>query len=183
MLQYLDANDGAASRESPDLVDAYLSLASLVLRYHVTVLTDDTAQFSGVVQYAIQCLQLRERPSLKAAAHFLSDFILHSAAEPLHVAVFPPLLAALLHAILVHAPRTIVPNLAEVMYRVITRAPQTARDSLQALLLGPQAVPCARLNEADRKAALRVLVGTRQMRRFKDYVRELHVKAQGLDVV
>ncbi|KNE57716.1 hypothetical protein AMAG_04573 [Allomyces macrogynus ATCC 38327] len=183
MLQYLVANDGAASRESPDLVDAYLSLTSLVLRYHAIVLTADTAQFTSIVQYAIQCLQLRERPSLKAAAHFLSDFILHSAAEPLHAVVFPSLLAALLHAILVHAPRTIVPNLAEVMYRVITRAPQTARDSLQALLLGPQAVACARLNETDRKAALRVLVGTRQMRRFKDYVRELHVKAQGLDVV
>jgi hypothetical protein len=70
MLVHLSSNQGIHSREQPELVDGFLTLLSLTLRNQI-VFFYTLPHLKEIVHYATDCLQLKERTSLKASVHFL----------------------------------------------------------------------------------------------------------------
>jgi hypothetical protein len=80
------------------------------------------------------------------------------------------------------APRTMIPNFAEVLYRMITKYPNLAREHLQLFFLDPAVGFPGPFTMEDRKSVLRLLLSTRQLKRFKDVIRELNIKAHGLQI-
>ncbi|KAI9189513.1 hypothetical protein H9P43_000946 [Blastocladiella emersonii ATCC 22665] len=195
VLAALTAGDeGAArARDNPDLVDSFVSLLRVFLRASPAALYA-SGLLPPVLEFVVQCLTLKERMSLKAASHFLCEYITHAVAAEysaqigeINVAVFPRLLATLMRSLLNDAPRSIVPNFAEILFRAISLAPNLCRECLTVLLVtgDPQRgelVPSLHpLTRDERTKLVRYLMGTRQIKRFKDHVREAHAKATGIE--
>ncbi|KAI9217960.1 armadillo-type protein [Blastocladiella britannica] len=184
----LSRDNAARSREMPDMVDAVLSLGGSVLRAQPTLLYESNGLLPVLV-FASQSLMLNERMSMKAAAHFLCQYIQHTvtheytaALDAVNMQFMPQLVAILINAILNTAPTSIIPNMAEVLYRVISHVPSAAREWLHALLLGPQAIGSMHeISAKDRKVMVQKLLGTRQLKAFKDLVKGYYAQARGLE--
>ncbi|ORZ37114.1 armadillo-type protein [Catenaria anguillulae PL171] len=187
MIDTLSANNAAASREQPEMVDAFLTLCGAVLRANPArcikrVDSGGTRVFRKL--FDSQGARINEGGgALLVSIHCASGGArVIAQLDVVNEAVFPGLVAVLVRSLLNDAPRIIVPNYAEILFRVVSHMPNQSRMWLNELLVGPNAVPSAHpLSLEDRKALMRLVMGTRQLKRFKDHVKDYHAKACGLE--
>ncbi|KAJ3573233.1 hypothetical protein NP233_g2568 [Leucocoprinus birnbaumii] len=186
-----------AMESNPDIVQEFFVCMDRVAQ-------DFTGQFyqlpegalDTLMQCAITALSLQERYSLVAASNFLSSLIHRSALTdelmPHKCALVAAHGRSLMHAVLQGfagiAPRSVVPNLIEVLGTLMSRAGTTvetndsgtASEWMKDIIFSPDFIPSKATIE-DKEKFVKGIVGSRSLRRTRDAANQFTLVARGLE--
>ncbi|KAL7747197.1 hypothetical protein RI367_007408 [Sorochytrium milnesiophthora] len=164
----------------------------VAMRFSPSVLYDGlpVGLLQGALDFSIRCLGLQERLALKASIHFLNDFVgqdvSSACAKPYETlireaqaAIAPAAIRSAVEGITYKVPRSYVPNLSDLLYRLISLLPTESRQAMYEVFADPAIFP--NLTDEKRASFLKQILTTRQMKRFKDIVKELSMQTRGLE--
>ncbi|KAF9443602.1 ARM repeat-containing protein [Macrolepiota fuliginosa MF-IS2] len=186
-----------AMESNPDIVQEFFVCMDRVAQ-------DFTPQFyqlpegalDALMQCAITALSLQERYSLVAASNFLSSLIHRSALTdelmPHKCALVArhgrPLMRAVLQGFAGVAPRSVVPNLIEVLGTLMSRAGTrvetndsgTASEWMKDVIYAPDFI-LSKATMEDKEKFVKGIVGSRSLRKTRDAANQFTLVARGLE--
>jgi len=182
--------DGAMD-ENPDIVQEFFSCMDRVAQdFTSTFYTLPPGLLDGLVQCAIKTLSVQERYSLVAACNFLITLINRSSALNVHRT---SILAAhgrpLMHAVLVGfaavAPRSVLPNLIEILGTLLTKANDIggsggATQWMNEILMSNDFVPSKAGPDAKTKF-IKAVAGSRSLKKTREAAQQFTLVARGLE--
>lgn len=186
-----------AMESNPDIVQEFFVCMDRIAQ-------DFTGQFyqlpegalDALMRCAITALSLQERYSLVAASNFISSLIHRSAltAElmPHKCALVAThgrtLMRAVLQGFAGVSPRSVAPNLIEVLSTLMSRAGTTVETSdsgtasewMKEVIFSPDFIP-NKATVADKEKFVKAVVGSRSLRRTRDAANQFILVARGLE--
>ncbi|GAA6017231.1 hypothetical protein JCM10207_002578 [Rhodosporidiobolus poonsookiae] len=181
--------DLTAMNDNPDVVAAFLSFCSQIIRHYPRIFSVLPPHYlDAVLAFAERGLGMQEQFSLKSTIEVLLSSIQQTAmASPSSSAFLstltprlPSLFRALLTAIGGAVPRSHLPSLAEVLHAALLRAGEPARQALRGAL-AEEGFPSARV-DGERKAKFeRAVLAARTGRQIRQAVNDFALVCRGLE--
>jgi hypothetical protein len=179
--------------QRPDLAESLFSfLEACIKRNSAAVLTGEIVTFMQPLFYtSLSALEMQERNAFKANIQFLITFInLSSSSYQQPVTAYAPKQAVdsiiqsigaqlsdvIVAGLIIRMPRSSVPLAADLLFKLIHSYPVMMRQ-----LLKESMSKCSRPEQKDKDLAIKQLLGTRSVRKFKEHIKEFCIKARGLD--
>ncbi|KZP33116.1 ARM repeat-containing protein [Athelia psychrophila] len=178
-----------AMEANPDIVQAFFSCMDNLARDFVEALFRiDSGLFTGLIQCAIGSLALQERYSLVSACTFLGSLInktfasedLDNARGPFIEAHGRPMMKAILCGFAGTAPRSVVPNLIELLSTLLLRCPADSRVWMENILFADDFVS-SRADADAKNKFIKSLAGARTIKRTRDAAQQFTLIARGLE--
>ncbi|KAF8598080.1 ARM repeat-containing protein [Ceratobasidium sp. AG-I] len=182
--------DGAGSMEgNPDVAQDFFGYLTKVATHFPRVILEMQGEMADrLFGITATALTLQERYSLVNACNFMTIFLrktrneagLTEAGDALLRRQGGILVEALLLGIGGSAPRSTVPNLAELLANLVSRSPGEARTWMNTLLMAENSVN-ARIPAAAREKFMKTVLGTRSTKKTKEAANEYALVARGLE--
>ncbi|KAG8684324.1 hypothetical protein FRC08_013751, partial [Ceratobasidium sp. 394] len=180
---------GGAMEANPDVAQDFFGYLTKVGTHFPRVILEMQSEMSdGLFRITATALTLQERYSLVNACNFMTMFLrktrnensLAEAGDALLRRQGAILMEALLLGIGGSAPRSTVPNLAELLASLVSRAPAEARTWMNSLLMVDNPGN-ARIPAAAREKFMKAVLGTRSTKKTKEAANEYALVARGLE--
>lgn len=178
--------------QSPDLTEALFSfLETCVKRNSAALLAGQSLPFRPLFYLSVSALEMHERKAFKSNIQFLITLINVSsvryqqprtayAPKQIVDSIVQSIGAQLTDSIVVglveRIPRSNLPLVADLLFKLIHVYPQVIRIWLKEAM-----AKVSRPDQKDKDNAVKEMLGTRSIRRFKEIVKEFCIKARGLD--
>ncbi|GAA6037422.1 hypothetical protein JCM8097_008565 [Rhodosporidiobolus ruineniae] len=181
--------DAAAMSENPDVVAAFLSFCTQIIRHYPRLFTLLPAHYlDAVVQFAERGLQMQEQFSLKSTLELLLATVQQTAMASPSSSTFasvlparlPSLLSSLLEAVAGAVPRSHLVSLSEVLHAVLLRLGEPARATLRELL-SREGWPNARADGEKKGKFERAVLAARTGKQVRQAVNDFALVCRGLD--
>jgi len=178
-----------AMEANPDIVQAFFGCMDTLARDFVDAFYRlPPGAFDGLMQCAIESLALQERYSLVSACTFLVTLInrtflnddLHDAQRALVQVHGRPLMRAILCGFAGTAPRSVTPNLIELLPTLLTRHPADSRSWISDIMFADDFIPSKAGPEAKEKF-VKAVSSARSMKRMRDAAQQFALVARGLE--
>nr|ODO01293.1 hypothetical protein L204_02021 [Cryptococcus depauperatus CBS 7855] len=181
---------GEGMKEHPDIVEGWFKFChSFAERYPGVLLRLQPQQVSVYIELGLVGLGLQERFSLKSASDFFVALLvktrspspLESLFDPLLFAFGPSLLRALILSAGCEGPRSVIPNLAELLAALITRVSGSQMAGWLEDVLSVEGFPDRRATPASKKKLRDAILKSRTTRRMREALHEFALIARGLE--
>lgn len=176
------------SKPFPLSVDTH-TLSQLSSRFPGVLLRLPSHSVEGYMTLGVLGLGAQERFSLKSTSDFfvalLSNTKYPSPLEPLSEDLFRHFGAQILRSLLLSAgsegPRSVIPNLAELLACLVQRIPGEAMASWLNAILVEEGFPSAKSTPASKDRLKEVVLKSRTTKRMREALHEFALVARGLD--
>ncbi|ODN73851.1 hypothetical protein L202_07374 [Cryptococcus amylolentus CBS 6039] len=184
------AFQGEGMKEHPDIVEGWFKFChSLAERFPGVLLRLQPQQIEAYIQLGLAGLALQERFSLKSASDFFVALLsktrnpspLEDMMEPLLDAFGPALLRALILSAGSEGPRSVIPNLAELLANLVTRVSAQHLAPWLDGILGVDGFPDVRATPESKKKLKDAVLRSRTTRRMREALHEFALVARGLE--
>ncbi|GAA5900459.1 hypothetical protein JCM5296_001552 [Sporobolomyces johnsonii] len=181
--------DLAAMSENPDVVAAFLSFCSQIVRHYPRIFTALPSHYlDAVLAFAERGLGMQEQFSLKSTIELLLSSVQQTKMASASSATFratllprtPSILREVLLAVAGGVPRSHLPSLSELLHACLLRLPEQARPALKELLATP-GWPNERTGEEAKGKFERAVLSARTGRQVRQAVSDFALLARGLD--
>ncbi|KZV82789.1 ARM repeat-containing protein [Exidia glandulosa HHB12029] len=175
--------------KNPDIAQAFFKFLEQVATNFIWAFFDlPPIAFAAMMQCSLTALAVQERYSLVAASSFLQRFLqIALAADTLteqtnnFIQTYgKPMVSALLFGIAGVAPRSVIPNLAELLSKLISSKSELCRLWMTEILFSPEFENC-KADEDAREKFLKALMSSRSPKRTRDSAVQFALVARGLD--
>ncbi|CUA76173.1 Myb-binding protein 1A [Homo sapiens] [Rhizoctonia solani] len=182
-------NSGAAMETNPDVAQDFFGYLTKVGGHFPKVILEMSGDIAdGLFRITATALTLQERYSLVNACNFMTMFLrktrndgaLFASADAQLRGQGAVLMEALLLGIGGSAPRSTVPNLAELLSNLVSRVPNEARTWMGSLLMADNPAN-AKIPRAAREKFMKAVLGTRSTKKTKEAANEYALVARGLE--
>ncbi|RDX49711.1 ARM repeat-containing protein [Lentinus brumalis] len=174
---------------NPDIVRAFFGCMEGFAQHFVPVFYRLTQElFNALIQCAISAMSLQERYSLVSVCTFLSSLIVRTASNDDLIgakAAFAQahgasIMRALLHGFAGVAPRSVLPNLLELLSTLTGKYPAESKQWMTSILFADDFYPCRATDDAKSKF-IKAVFGTRSLKRTREAVQQFTIVARGLE--
>ncbi|KAI0714221.1 ARM repeat-containing protein [Cerioporus squamosus] len=174
---------------NPDIVRAFFGCMEVYAHSFLPVFYRLPQElFNALIQCTISALSLQERYSLASACTFLSSLICRTASNDDLVgakAAFAEahgasIMRALLFGIAGVAPRSVMPNLTELLSMVTGKYPAESKQWMSSTLFADDFYPCRATVDAKNKL-IKAIFGTRSLKRTREAAQQFTIVARGLE--
>ncbi|GAA5962607.1 hypothetical protein JCM21900_001273 [Sporobolomyces salmonicolor] len=181
--------DLAAMSENPDIVSAFLSFCSQIVRHYPRIFTALPSRYlDAVLAFAERGLGVQEQFSLKSTIELLLSSVQQTkmasaSSATFHATLLPrtrSILRAVLLAVAGGVPRSHLTSLSELLHACLLRLPEQARPALKELLATP-GWPSERTGEDAKGKFERAVLSARTGRQVRQAVSDFALLARGLD--
>ncbi|GAA5886599.1 hypothetical protein JCM6882_005828 [Rhodosporidiobolus microsporus] len=181
--------DLAAMAENPDVVAAFLSFCTQIIRHYPRIFTVLPAHYlDAVVAFGERGLGMQEQFSLKSTIELLLSTVQQTAFASASSTTFstvlsprlPSLLSALLLAIAGSVPRSHLTQLSELLHACLLRLGEPARQGLKGLL-AQEGWPDARVDRERKDKFERAVLSARTGKQVRSAVSDFALVCRGLD--
>ncbi|WVQ72312.1 hypothetical protein IAR50_001862 [Cryptococcus sp. DSM 104548] len=181
---------GEGMKEHPDIVEGWFKFChSFAERFPGVLLRLQPQQVEAYIQLGLAGLSLQERFSLKSASDFFVALLsrtrnpspLESVMEPLLDAFGPALLRALILSAGSEGPRSVIPNLAELLANLVTRVSAQSLAPWLDGILSVDGFPDVRATPESKKKLKDAILRSRTTRRMREALHEFALVARGLE--
>ncbi|OXG35215.1 hypothetical protein C367_00450 [Cryptococcus neoformans Ze90-1] len=181
---------GEGMKENPDIVEGWFKFChSFAERYPGVLLRLQPHQVESYIQLGLAGLRLHERFSLKSASDFFVALLSKTRFPSPLEAIFDPLLHAfgpsLLHALILSAgsegPRSVIPNLAELLAGLVTRVSGDVMSAWLEGVLSIEGFPDPRATLESKKKLKTAILKSRTARRMREALHEFALVSRGLE--
>ncbi|GAA5942346.1 hypothetical protein JCM1841_003527 [Sporobolomyces salmonicolor] len=181
--------DLAAMSENPDIVSAFLSFCSQIVRHYPRIFTALPSHYlDAVLAFAERGLGMQEQFSLKSTIELLLSSVQQTkmasaSSATFHATLLPrtrSILRAVLLAVAGGVPRSHLTSLSELLHACLLRLPEQARPALKELLATP-GWPSERTGEDAKGKFERAVLSARTGRQVRQAVSDFALLARGLD--
>ncbi|GAA5825370.1 hypothetical protein JCM11251_006954 [Rhodosporidiobolus azoricus] len=181
--------DLAAMVENPDVVAAFLSFCTQIIRHYPRIFSVLPAHYlDAVVAFGERGLGMQEQFSLKSTIELLLSVVQQTAFASPSSRVFasvlsprlPSLLSALLIAIAGSVPRSHLTQLSELLHACLLRLGEPARQSLKGLL-AQERWPNGRVDKEKKDKFERAVLSARTGKQVRSAVSDFALVCRGLD--
>ncbi|CAG8504703.1 10566_t:CDS:10 [Paraglomus occultum] len=175
--------------DCPDVVNSYFELLSkFIMKCPVSFYSIPSDMFKSIIMFSIASLRTNERLALKAAINFMKEFLgqsyhddqLNAASEKVIMTYGLEIMTELLAGIGGKTPRSYVPSVADVLYKMTSRHVEASSNWLR-VLLSQDNFPSPNVKQDAKDLFAKSILGTRNIRRYKDLVNEFSLKCRGLE--
>ncbi|KAL1406931.1 hypothetical protein Q8F55_006343 [Vanrija albida] len=176
-------------RDNPDVVEAWFKFCSAISsRYPGVLLRLPTQVIEAYMALGIMGLGTQERFSLKTAAEFFHALLNHtrypspleSAVEPLISHFGPQILRALLLSAGSEGPRSVIPNLADLLTALVTRVPGPEMSNWLDGVLAEEGFPDPRATAESKSRLKGTILRSRTSKKMQMALHEFALVARGL---
>ncbi|KAG8710072.1 hypothetical protein FRC11_004913, partial [Ceratobasidium sp. 423] len=182
-------NSGAAMEANPDVAQDFFGYLTKVGGHFPKVILEMSGDIAdGLFRITATALTLQERYSLVNACNFMTMFLRKTRNDGALLASADAQLrkqgAILMEALLLgiggSAPRSTVPNLAELLSNLVSRVPNEARTWMGSLLMADNPTN-AKIPATAREKFMKAVLGTRSTKKTKEAANEYALVARGLE--
>ncbi|CAE6434915.1 unnamed protein product [Rhizoctonia solani] len=182
-------NSGAAMETNPDVAQDFFGYLTKVGGHFPKVILEMSGDIAdGLFRITATALTLQERYSLVNACNFMTMFLRKTRNDGALIAPADAQLrkqgAILMEALLLgiggSAPRSTVPNLAELLSNLVSRVPNEARTWMGSLLMADNPTN-SKIPIAAREKFMKAVLGTRSTKKTKEAANEYALVARGLE--
>ncbi|WVF66636.1 hypothetical protein IAT40_001376 [Kwoniella sp. CBS 6097] len=181
---------GDGMRDHPDVVEGWFKFCSaLASRFPGVLLRLSSQMVEAYMSLGLMGLGTQERFSLKSASEFFVALLantrypspLEPLSDPLLAHFGPLILRALLLSAGSEGPRSIIPNMAELLAGLVGRASPTDMAVWLDGVLGQNGFPDPRATPDAKKKLKEVILRSRTTRKMREALHEFALVARGLD--
>ncbi|CAE6368411.1 unnamed protein product [Rhizoctonia solani] len=182
-------NSGAAMEANPDVAQDFFGYLTKVGGHFPKVILEMSGDIAdGLFRITATALTLQERYSLVNACNFMTMFLRKTRNDGALVAPADAQLrkqgAILMEALLLgiggSAPRSTVPNLAELLSNLVSRVPNEARTWMGSILMAENPTN-TKIPAVAREKFMKAVLGTRSTKKTKEAANEYALVARGLE--
>nr|XP_019048282.1 hypothetical protein I302_02051 [Kwoniella bestiolae CBS 10118]OCF27212.1 hypothetical protein I302_02051 [Kwoniella bestiolae CBS 10118] len=182
--------DGEGMKEHPDVVEGWFKFcSSLASRFPGVLLRLPPQIVEGYMSLGLMGLGTQERFSLKSVSEYFVALLANtrypSPLEPLSDPLFahfgPSILRALLLCAGSEGPRSVIPNMAELLAALVGRIKGEEMSSWLDQVLSQEGYPDPRATAASKKKLKEAVLRSRTARRMREALHEFALVARGLD--
>ncbi|WRT63297.1 uncharacterized protein IL334_000202 [Kwoniella shivajii] len=182
--------DGEGMKEHPDVVEGWFKFcSSLASRFPGVLLRLPPQMVEGYMSLGLMCLGTQERFSLKAASEFFVALLantrfpspLESLSDPILAHFGPMILRALLLCAGSEGPRSVIPNMAELLSALVGRVKADDMAGWLDGILNQDGFPDPRATLASKKKLKETILRLRTARKMREALHEFALVARGLD--
>ncbi|CAG8458064.1 10209_t:CDS:10 [Paraglomus brasilianum] len=175
--------------DCPDVVNSYFELLSkFIMKCPISFYSIPSDMFKSIIMFSIAGLRTYERLALKAAINFMKEFLgqsyhddqLNAASEKVIMTYGLEIMTELLAGIGGKTPRSYVPLVADVLYKMTSRHVEASSNWLR-VLLSQDNFPSRNVKQDAKDLFAKSILGTRNIRRYKDLVNDFSLKCRGLE--
>ncbi|WWD06250.1 hypothetical protein V865_004336 [Kwoniella europaea PYCC6329] len=182
--------DGEGMKEHPDVVEGWFKFcSSLASRFPGVLLRLPPQIVEGYMSLGLIGLATQERFSLKSVSEYFVALLANtrypSPLEPLSDPLFahfgPSILRALLLCAGSEGPRSVIPNMAELLAALVGRIKGEDMSRWLDQILSQEGFPDPRATPASKKKLKEAVLKSRTARRMREALHEFALVARGLD--
>ncbi|WVQ82597.1 hypothetical protein IAT38_004727 [Cryptococcus sp. DSM 104549] len=182
--------EGEGMKEHPDITEGWFKYCSAFAeRYPGVLLRLQPQQVEAYISLALMGLGMQERFSLTSCAQFFIAFLsktrfpspLESLADPLLFQFGPLLLRALLLCAGSEGPRSVIPNMAELLASLVARVSGEMMAGWLEGVLMVDGFPDPRATGEAKKKLKEAILRSRTTRKMREALNEFALVARGLD--
>ncbi|CAJ0845700.1 12261_t:CDS:10 [Entrophospora sp. SA101] len=144
--------------------------------------------FDNILKFSVAGLGLQERLALRSAVAFMGEFIgqhykddrITNMVENIIRTYGLEITRELLFGIGGNLPRSLIPQLSTVLFKITGRYIENSREWLN-ILLSQENFPSKNVNQVTKQNFAKAILGTRSSQKFKGIVTEFSIKCRGLE--
>ncbi|WWC85404.1 uncharacterized protein L201_000267 [Kwoniella dendrophila CBS 6074] len=181
---------GEGMKEHPDVVEGWFKFcSSLASRFPGVLLRLPPQVVEGYMSIGLAGLGTQERFSLKAASEYFVALLantrypspLEPISDPLFAHFGPLILRALILCAGSEGPRSVIPNMAELLAALVSRVKTSEISGWLDGILAQEGFPDSRATVASKKKLKEAILRSRTARRMREALHEFALVARGLD--